>query len=88
MAGEIFKVYGVGREGKDVTVEDAFTIHVPYGYCYEWLPDERNTSREMRTFRIYTLPEMPPNYRDGMFETDMEYCSKGWLYVNTKARCF
>lgn len=85
MAEETIKVYGVGREGKDVTVEDAFTIHVPYGYCYEWLPDERNTSIEMRTFRIYTLPEMPPNYRDGMFETDMEYCSNSWLYVNTKA---
>ena len=28
-------VYGVSKSGKDVRVNDDFSIHIPYGYCYD-----------------------------------------------------
>ena len=28
-------VYGVSKNGQDVQVNDDFSIHLPYGYCYD-----------------------------------------------------
>lgn len=65
-------VYGVRQSGEDINVANDFSLHVPFGWCYD--TDELNTGEEP-ALTLFQPETIPAEYQAGCFElnddTDM-----------------
>lgn len=72
---------GVGRTGKDIEVCDDFSIHVPYGWCYEVDNDAPEDESVLSLFRPESLPG---RYKDGSFNISDETQCDGILHFSVQ----
>jgi hypothetical protein len=60
-------VNGVGRNGKNVNVDDDFLIHIPYGWCYDI---DENALEDEQVFMLFHPENMSNKYTDGRFDLE------------------